>query len=72
MLKKLLFFCIIFIDLSLSAQDYFPKNDGVKSKNTNFEKSFSNIFESLSAKCVNKYSIKFAKFVVLEHSPTSF
>tara|TARA_B110000003_G_scaffold130922_1_gene133054 strand:+ start:11572 stop:14547 length:2976 start_codon:yes stop_codon:yes gene_type:complete len=36
MLKKLLFFCILFIDLSLSAQDYFPKNDGVKSKNTNF------------------------------------
>mgnify|MGYP000096902794 CR=1 FL=1 len=36
MLKKLLPFYILFVALSLSAQDYFPKNDGVKSKNTNF------------------------------------
>ena len=36
MLKKLLPITILFIALSLSAQDYFPKNDGVKSKNTNF------------------------------------
>ena len=36
MLKKLLSISVFFIALSLSAQDYFPKNDGVKTKNTNF------------------------------------
>ena len=36
MLKKLLSISVFFVALSLSAQDYFPKNDGVKSKNTNF------------------------------------
>ena len=36
MLKKLLSISVFFVALSLSAQDYFPKNDGVKTKNTNF------------------------------------
>ena len=36
MYKNVLLFWSFFGLLSLSAQDYFPKNDGVKSKNTNF------------------------------------
>ena len=36
MYKNILLFWSFFGLLSLSAQDYFPKNDGVKSKNTNF------------------------------------
>ena len=36
MFKKLLLLLSMFGILSLSAQDYFPKNDGVTSKNTNF------------------------------------
>tara|TARA_B110000971_G_scaffold157737_1_gene161088 strand:+ start:1631 stop:4615 length:2985 start_codon:yes stop_codon:yes gene_type:complete len=36
MVKKIIFLCVYLISLSLSAQDYFPKNDGVKTKNTNF------------------------------------
>ena len=36
MIKKLFLFCSFFGALMLSAQDYFPKNDGVKSKNTNY------------------------------------
>jgi len=36
MVKKIISLCIYLISLSLSSQGYFPKNDGVKSKNTNF------------------------------------
>ena len=36
MIKKLFLFWSLFGALMLSAQDYFPKNDGVKSKNTNY------------------------------------
>jgi imidazolonepropionase-like amidohydrolase len=36
MFKKLMLLCSVFGVFSLSAQNYFPKNDGVKSKNTNF------------------------------------
>ena len=35
-MKKLIFLWSFFGAFALSAQDYFPKNDGVKSKNTNF------------------------------------
>lgn len=35
-MKKLIFFWSFFGMFSVFAQDYFPKNDGVKSKNTNF------------------------------------
>jgi len=34
--SKLLFLITIFSFLHLSSQEYFPKNDGVKSKNTNY------------------------------------
>lgn len=33
---KLLIFGVIFCGFSMNAQDYFPKNDGVKTKNTNY------------------------------------
>ena len=36
MIKKLFLFCSFFGLFTLSAQDYFPKNDQVKSKNTNY------------------------------------
>ena len=35
-MKKLILLWSLFGAFALSAQDYFPKNDGVKSKNTNF------------------------------------
>ena len=36
-MKKLLFFCLIFISINqLQAQDYFPVNDGVKTSNEKF------------------------------------
>jgi len=35
-MKKLIFLWSLFGVFSVFAQDYFPKNDGVKSKNTNF------------------------------------
>ena len=35
-MKKLILLWSFFGAFALSAQDYFPKNDGVKSKNTNF------------------------------------
>ena len=35
-MKKLIFLWSFLGALSVFAQDYFPKNDGVKSKNTNF------------------------------------
>ena len=36
MIKRLIFLWSLFGAFTLSAQEYFPKNDGVKSKNTNF------------------------------------
>ena len=36
MIKRLFLICSFFGALTLYAQDYFPKNDGVKSKNTNY------------------------------------
>ena len=35
-MKKLIILWSFFGAFTLFAQDYFPKNDGVKSKNTNF------------------------------------
>ena len=36
MIKRLIFLWSVFGAFTVFAQDYFPKNDGVKSKNTNF------------------------------------
>ncbi|TXE10092.1 amidohydrolase family protein [Seonamhaeicola algicola] len=36
MLKNYLWFIAIFFVLAINAQDYFPKNDGVKTQNTNY------------------------------------
>ncbi|MCF6347449.1 MAG: amidohydrolase family protein [Flavobacteriaceae bacterium] len=33
---RILFLCTLFSFINISAQEYFPKNDGVKSKNTNY------------------------------------